>query len=439
MASRVLVALLTVAAIAYGASLNAEESHPARSRSPQGRVSREVRPQANNLVTFLEPSTEEVWPTNELPLDVGAAPLVAPMPALAGSAGCVEPCWWGRAEYLLWATPGMHVPVLATTGAAADPLPAAIGQPGTDALFGNTFLNDGFRSGGRLTLGAWLDRRGCRGVDVSYLTLGSEETVLSASSEGFAVFGRPFFNTATNNQDARLIASTGNVAGSLEILAETEFDSWEVLYRRAYAGPRNVNFDFVLGYRLAELEDVLRIAESTRSLSGPTTGTSFDLVDRFDTRTTFHGGEAGIVLQGRENPCWSWEAVAKVALGASNYRGGVFGQTATQDGVGNVSTVEGGLLAQDTNIGTHRWDEFAMIGEAGIALRRELRCGWAASLGYSVIYWSDVARAGEQIDTTVNPTQIPPGSLTGPARPAFPFRTTDFWAQGLRLELEYNY
>ena len=79
------------------------------------------------------------------------------------------------------------------------------------------------------------------------------------------------------------------------------------------------------------------------------------------------------------------------------------------------------------------------MSELGISLRRNLNCRLAATFGYSFLYWSRVERAGDQIDTTVNPTQIPPGALAGEARPAFPFNTTDFWAQGVRFGLEYNY
>ena len=45
--------------------------------------------------------------------------------------------------------------------------------------------------------------------------------------------------------------------------------------------------------------------------------------------------------------------------------------------------------------------------------------------------------AGEQIDLGINPTQIPPGSLVGEARPIFPFRDSDFWAQGLHFGVEF--
>ena len=70
---------------------------------------------------------------------------------------------------------------VATTGDAADQLPGALGQPGTQILFGDTGLNDGARAGGRFTIGRWLDSCQTCGIEATYLTLGKETTSFSAS------------------------------------------------------------------------------------------------------------------------------------------------------------------------------------------------------------------------------------------------------------------
>lgn len=353
---------------------------------------------------------------------------------------CGVTCWWGRANYLLWWTRGMNVPPLATTGSVADPLPAALGQPDTRVLFGDGGLNDDARSGGRFTIGKWICPQPCAGgVEVSYLFLGEEDTRFSGSGDDFTVLGRPFFNTTTAAQDARLIVEPGAVTGTLDITATTKFQSLEVLYRKTCCQACCASVDFVVGYRFAELEDHLRIDTMTRSLAGAAAGTEIDLFDQFDTRSTFHGAELGVILFRRTSLCWSWEAVAKVALGESEHRAAVAGQTTTRDNLGNVAMSSSGLLALDTNSGSFGWDDFATLSEFGVSVRRDMHCGLTASFGYSILYWSDAARAGDQIDTTINPTQIPPGVLVGQARPAFPSRTTDFWAQGLRFGLEYNF
>ena len=65
----------------------------------------------------------------------------------------------------------------------------------------------------------------------------------------------------------------------------------------------------------------------------------------------------------------------------------------------------------------------------------------SASLGYSLIWWYQVARPGDQIDPTVNPNLIPPEAVpfTGPLRPEFRFRDDSFWAQGINLGLTYRW
>jgi hypothetical protein len=73
----------------------------------------------------------------------------------------------------------------------------------------------------------------------------------------------------------------------------------------------------------------------------------------------------------------------------------------------------------------------------------QLTSHWKLYAGYSFLWVSTVARAGDQIDPVVNVTQVriktPPGPLVGPARPAFNFNGTDFWAQGLTFGLELKY
>ncbi len=350
-------------------------------------------------------------------------------------------CYWMRAEYLLWWTQGMNTPPLATTSPANTPQTQAgvLGQPGTTILFGNGGLADGSRSGGRFTIGKWLDPGHCSGIEVNYLTLGTKTDSFDTRLNQFNILARPFFDTVGNAQDSRLIAFPALVQGTLNVAASTELQGAEVLYRHDGCAAWGCHIDWLVGYRWAELNDRLRIDESTASVSGPTAGTKFDLFDQFDTRNTFHGAEFGLVGDWQIDNCWSLDTFAKFAIGGTTYRAGIAGQTITTDVAGTSTTAPRGLLAQGTNSGSRQWDDFAAMSEFGITLRRELACGLAATFGYNFLYWSNVARAGEQVDTTINTSQIPLGNLTGARRPSFPRRTDDFWAQGLRFGLECRY
>jgi hypothetical protein len=55
------------------------------------------------------------------------------------------------------------------------------------------------------------------------------------------------------------------------------------------------------------------------------------------------------------------------------------------------------------------------------------------------MYFSQIARAGDQIDTVVNPNLIPPPIGGGPNRPAFNFRPSDLVLQGITLGGEYSF
>ncbi|MEO2011814.1 MAG: BBP7 family outer membrane beta-barrel protein [Pirellulaceae bacterium] len=352
--------------------------------------------------------------------------------------GC--PLLWGRAEYLLWWTDGMQVPALATSSPAGTLVGDAgvLGQTGTSILFGNEGLNDQSRSGGRFTLGSWFDPRRCEGLEFTYLMLGRERQSFSASNIEFPILARPFFNVVANAQDARRIAFPAEVSGSLDIQASTSLQAFEALYRVGGTSAPCQRLSYVLGYRYAELKDRIGIRESTLALSGALAGTTFDLLDDFRTQNQFHGGELGIVMECQSCAGWSLETVAKVALGSTRSRVSVFGETTTTIGAASTTT-QAGLLALPTNIGTVEQSYFSTVSEFGITMRRYSQCGLSVSFGYTFLYWSDVARAGDQIDVGINTSQIPPGALTGLARPVVPFDKGDFWAQGLRCGLDYAF
>ena len=69
-------------------------------------------------------------------------------------------------------------------------------------------------------------------------------------------------------------------------------------------------------------------------------------------------------------------------------------------------------------------------------------------LGYDVIYISDVARPGDQIDPGVNVYRSgvvqgasPPvtAPATDPGRPAYTAAQSTFWAQGLTIGVELHF
>jgi hypothetical protein len=318
----------------------------------------------------------------------------------------------------------MDVPPLVTTNPDTFP---TLEDPDTVVLFGGDDVNNGANSGGRFSLGVWLDPCQMRGVEVSYLFLGNETTSYSASDDNFTILGRPFFNIETREADSNLIVFPDpSFTGSVRVTAETDFQGAEVLYR--VAGERSCRWqaDRLFGWRWFRLNDDLLISQSVTQ-SGSAT---IDLSDRFKSKNDFHGAEFGLQWQESITPLWTVEALGKLAIGNTRSVVVIAGQ--------QTGDVDQGLLALDSNSGTHTRNSFAAVTEIGLSVKRQFTCGLEATFGYTLIYWSDLLRAGDQIDLDVDPRQIPPDPESA-THPAFPAKATDFWAQGLHIGLEYAF
>jgi hypothetical protein len=134
--------------------------------------------------------------------------------------------------------------------------------------------------------------------------------------------------------------------------------------------------------------------------------------------------------------------VSKFAYGAVFTKNGVFGETTVTDnsGVDTVDTVyEGGVYALPTNIGRVDTSEAAVLAELGFNLEYQLTHNTRVALGYSLLYWDQVTRAPGLVQTSINPTQIPTGTLVGAALPDLLLHHTSFWAQGLNASFEYQF
>jgi hypothetical protein len=115
-------------------------------------------------------------------------------------------------------------------------------------------------------------------------------------------------------------------------------------------------------------------------------------------------------------------------------------QTAVVNGFNTITvpgqtstTSEGGLLTAPTNIGTQSRDEFCVVPELNLSLAYRIRPCLELSVGYSFMYFSDVLRPGDIVDTTIDTDS----DLE--TRPALIFNSSSFWVQGLNLGLHYNF
>ncbi len=100
-------------------------------------------------------------------------------------------------------------------------------------------------------------------------------------------------------------------------------------------------------------------------------------------------------------------------------------------GAGGPVINSGGLLAQG-NQGVYERDVFAFAPEVNFKLAYCLHKNMLLSVGYSFIYFDNVALTGDAVDRVVSDgSQLGTGTF-GP-RPAFAFGDSSLWVQGLDL------
>jgi hypothetical protein len=355
---------------------------------------------------------------------------------------------YASADYLFWWTKGDHLPPLVTTS-VPETTQTPIGNAGvlglstTRVLFGGDEVNDGYRSGVRINLGTWLDPCRQAGIEVSFVSLGNNDQSANFNSTTTPILGVPLTNVLTGNQVA-ILAGYPNVAtGTIGVTAANSFDTLEVLLRRSVYQNCNSGTDFLLGYRYARLADTISMNDSVTGTGEGgivPVGTTLNVADRFNTTNTFNGLEIGFDSQIRRC-AWSVDLLMKLALGSTHTGTTINGSTTRIPPAGGaVTTSDAGLFALSSNIGNYNGNQFSVMPELGLTVGYDVTSRLRATMGYTFIYWSQVLRAGEQIDTNINPNLFPPPTTApGVRQPQFLNSTSDFWAQGLSWGLEYTF
>lgn len=365
-----------------------------------------------------------------------------------GLAPAVRDRLWFRGEYLLWWTDRMESPPLITTSPEGTPQSAAgvLGEPGTSVLFGDGPINDRVAHGFLASAGFWLTPQGAFAIEGEYFRFGDQKGNFSRSGEGSPIIARPLFDMTRDAESSQLVSFPDLVAGNVRAGATSRLESFLVNGRVAMLPLQAACFscnepdrvDWLIGYRHLRLDEGIAISESLRELDVVPPG-SISLAESFEAENRFHGLQLGVVHRANFRRAWL-ESLIRVAIGNNAQRVRIAGNTTLIEGE-TRETFPGGLLAQNSNIGTYRRDEFTMIPEIGLTLGIRVTDWLHATVGYSLLYFPNVVRAGDQIDTDVNPNQFPPplDPLVGSARPRFSFVETSYWAHGLHLGGEIRF
>lgn len=390
---------------------------------------------------------------------------------IAGACGCndctdswcsTDDCgkrFWFRGEFLAWWVKSASAPPLLTT--SQTPLPAtdnnigALGRTDTVLLLGGKQLDEQFRPGARFSAGGSFDPCGIRGFDGSVFFTGGRSVRYEANNLQFPQLFRPFFVANAG------IPGIGNLPGEYReivysvpagvvgrFVADSDSFFWgaDVNARRNVLCNCNSKADAFMGFRYLHLDEELRVTEVARISQfnpavGVPVGSTMTVRDQFKTDNDFYGGQVGLDYEYQRDKL-SVGVRTSVALGSSQENVCVNGFQVVAITGAAPQAFNGGLLALNSNIGSHNENRFAVVPEATVRVGYQVTERVKVTAGYDFLYWSSVVRPGDQIDRVIDVNRVPnfrTGAPVATVHPAPLFNTTDFWAQGINVGAEYHW
>ncbi len=311
-------------------------------------------------------------------------------------------------------------------------------------LIGNTTVASGLRPGGRFMIGTWLLDDHLLGFEVQGLFLGAHNQSFLADSGGAFPLYRPV-RDATDGWKEIGAPGAGAPAGYAGAeLARVTSSFWGLAaeVRSMLRYTPDFHLDGLLGYRTLGLNEDFTMSDSAAALDPGAIPTSRVIGDRIATRNQFHGprvgAEAGWIWEN-----WTFDVRGSLALGGNAESLDVSGLTVVRS-AGNLQGFPVGLLAAPTNSGHFNRGVFSVVPEIGMRVGFRVTERLRMYLGYDLIYWTNVLRVASQIDRTITldpSTNAPATAALTPnsGRPAVPFASSDFWAQGITFGMELKY
>lgn len=396
-----------------------------------------------------DPPAPPVPPTPVRPTPI---PPAAPVPPTVVG---VEPMFvpgfgpnlWAEVDYIQWWYRGGFLPPLVTAGSPSDPIPGALGQPGTRVLYGGGPVDSEWSPGGRARLGGFFGGAPV-GWEVGGFYTVPQEAIGVFGSGAVPVLARPFFDTFLATPASLLFGAPGAFEGLIATRTRTSF--WGLEANGVAALEPDGSLIGFAGYRYLQMTD--EVAVGGRYTLGPgglafvnglglLTGATGTIEDRVRARNEFHGAQVGGRYRGEYGP-FGVEVRASVAVGLGTERVNLEGSTQTVDADGTRRTAPAGLLVQPSNAGQYGRDRLTVVPEVGTRVFVRVSPNVCLHAGYDFIYWASVARAGDQLDYAVDTRQAPfSGNFTGGPgfRPISPVRDTAFWAHGFNVGVRLEY
>lgn len=347
-----------------------------------------------------------------------------------------DPTVWMKAEFLMWFPQERSTPPLGVRSAQGTlPILNQTLSP-TAVPFGDSFGGDlvpGFRG----DIGRYF-ADGAFGIGGRIWVLGDDEDNLNFGGNGLGEsLGVPIFNTNTDpmffGENAIFIGfNDGDPRnqGSVEVRSALSIVAAEIYGRALLSKSKNHRFELLGGYSHFNIEDRLDINVQAIALPGAQMRV---FNDSFNTRNEFHGGQIGSEIslsRGR----WTASSLTKVHLGNMSQRINVRGTTA-QSLVPNppVGVANEGLFARGETLALNGFkrDLLSFAPEMNLKLGYQFRDHVNLHVGYTFIYWNDIALAGDQMNRNVF-IDTANFNLNTTARHVAP-RSSGYFVQGIDL------
>lgn len=319
-------------------------------------------------------------------------------PGCRACMSCRPPLWWLRSDGLLWWRKGRDLPVLVTSSTSAVP------PPGDIVLYGGDIESGSPQGGARIDFGTWLDPDECLGIGGRFWGIGKERTRFSADSDTLPdqTIERPFVDVSGAPNSLVVSDPFTPFDGSIQVVTASEVFGADAYARMSWCRMCDFRIDCIAGYQFSRINEELSIDSSTQNAT-------LLVSDNWVTRNEFHGGSIGFLYESYHG-CWTTTCLVKVGLGSMR-------QTAELTGFENGQP--GGLLVEAPITVTR--DRFAAVPELDVAWSYAINPCWNMNVGYSLLYWSNVARPEALIDDVQ-------GDGT-----SIVFRDSSLWVQGLTL------
>jgi hypothetical protein len=373
--------------------------------------------------------------------------------SLAGSKGCgvgklssLLNCGgsegWARSEFLMWFVQDRQSPALVATAPVGDP----------DFLDTTTVYGDPLESD--LSVGF----RGDYGIYVSdHVGVGGRFWIIDDSAEDYSrqgngndiSLGRPYFNTLTNTNDVNIVAYNGLIdglifesAGTVEARNSLDMMGAEAYARVNLSSRSSSHLDFLGGYSYFQVDDTLQIQSSTirirSQLQPQNVGLTTQFRDSFETENRFNGGQVGFESVVK-NGCWTARTLGKVHMGNMRQTISMFGDRTNTPAGGNPINANAGMYVGAGESGEHQRDEFTFVPELNFKLGYSFRKHVEFSVGYTFIYFDNVALAGNYVNNNINSLDLADTNPAPDPGRTFSFKDGSLWVQGIDLGVAVTY